>query len=112
MDSLTLTGGNGSGGDGGACVVGDSTLRLKRSTLTGNTALGGLGGGIQMFGVAEVQVVDSLVSDNSASGAGGGLMSFSGDFTIPVTFAGLHPGLDPNGDENVFWRHRFGSTAP
>jgi hypothetical protein len=70
VSSLTLSGGNGSGG--GGAIQNSGALTLSRVTLSGNTTTSD-GGAIRNDGV--VTLVNSTVSGNSANGNGGGIAS-------------------------------------
>jgi CSLREA domain-containing protein len=77
ISSLTLSGGNGSEGDGGA-IQNSGTLTLNRVTLSGNT--GASGGAIRNDGA--LVLTNTTISGNNASGNGGGLYNVAGTATL------------------------------
>ncbi len=79
LSGLTLTGGNGGGGDGGA-VFTDSDLAIDACVITGNTAAP-FGGGVRGFNTS-VGLSNSTVSGNSATSVGGGLHVGLGGLTV------------------------------
>jgi len=68
ISNLTLTRGNGSGGDGGA-IQNNGTLTLTAVTLNANKAVNG--GAITNVGT--LSIVDTTISGNAANNNGGGL---------------------------------------
>ncbi|MGQ0804127.1 MAG: choice-of-anchor Q domain-containing protein [Actinomycetota bacterium] len=75
IDSATITGGNGTLGDGfsGAGIVSGGPVVLTNSTVTNNTTTISTGGGIHSNG--NVTLTNSTVSMNTAAGNGGGIGS-------------------------------------
>ena len=73
LSGMTITGGNGSGGQGGGIFNG-GTLAITHSSIAGNTTPF-IGGGIHSQG--RLTVSDSVISGNSASNAGGIESAFS-----------------------------------
>ncbi len=68
IEGLTLTGGNGGGGIGGA-ILSAERLTLFQVTITGNAST--LGGGLYSSG--QLIIADSIITDNVSAVAGGGL---------------------------------------
>lgn len=75
---LTLKGGNGAGGNGGA-IYNFNNLTLTRCTLSGNSA--GAGGAIQNDG-GTLTLTQCTLSGNSATGTGGAISQTSGSLTL------------------------------
>ena len=73
ISNLTISGGNGSGGDGGA-IQNNGTLTLAGVTLSGNSALDG--GAIRNDG--SLVLINTTISGNNATVDGGGLYSAIG----------------------------------
>jgi hypothetical protein len=71
MNGFRITGGNGSGGDGGA-IVNAGNLTLNNMIVQANSA--GIGGGIYTFGVgSRLTINGGSILGNSARGGGGGI---------------------------------------
>jgi CSLREA domain-containing protein len=93
LSSLTITGGNGAGGDGGA-VQNNGTLTLNGVTLNANNAVNG--GAIRNDGT--VTLINTTMSGNTATGNGGGFYNAAGSATlICVTVAYDRSDSDSNG---------------
>jgi CSLREA domain-containing protein len=75
--NLTLTGGNGLGGDGGA-IQNNGTLTLNGVTLNGNSAING--GAIRSDGA--LVLINTTISGNTATGDGGGLYNAIAQATL------------------------------
>lgn len=101
LRGLTLTRGNGSGGDGGSIAFG-GTLNLDRCTFSGN-ASSGSGGAIASFGT--LRATDCIFSENLSGGVGGGIEVFSG--TAELTRCTLSG--NTAGDCGALWMQ--GNTA-
>ncbi len=74
LDSLTITGGNATGGSGGGIRVFGSSLTLQNSTVTGNSAAAG--GGLFSFTNLSGQtttLINCTVTNNTATVRGGGI---------------------------------------
>ncbi len=83
LSNLTLTGGNGSGADGGA-IQNNGTLTLKGVTLSGNSGVNG--GAIRNDGA--LILTNTTISGNHATGDAGGLYNALGTATVTnVTIA-------------------------
>ena len=81
--TMTLTGGNGLGGDGGA-IQNNGTLTLNGVTLSGNSAING--GAIRNDG--NLVLTNTTISGNTANADGGGLFTAIGQATLTnVTIA-------------------------
>ncbi|PYS23626.1 MAG: hypothetical protein DMF72_08740 [Acidobacteria bacterium] len=93
ISNLTLTGGNGSGGNGGA-IQNNGTLSLKGVTLNNNTATNG--GAIRSDGA--LVMTNCTISGNRANGDGGGLYNAINQATLTnVTVAYNRADNDNNG---------------
>ncbi|MFN2576660.1 MAG: LamG-like jellyroll fold domain-containing protein [Pyrinomonadaceae bacterium] len=93
INSLTLTGGNGSSGDGGA-IQNNGTLILNGVTLSANAAVNG--GAIRSDGA--LALTNTTLSGNRASENGGGLYSAINQATLTnVTVAYNRSDNDNNG---------------
>lgn|GEM_PF-2901146 len=92
ISKLTLTGGNGSGGDGGAILT-NGTLTLNAVTLNGNRANNG--GAIRSDGT--LILTNTTISGNRANGDGGGLYQNANQATLTnVTIADNRSDYDGN----------------
>lgn len=89
INGLTITGGNGAGGEfsgnGGAILVGansNSTLTLTNCVISNNQA--SVGGGIYGFGLATINIVNSTITANTAidNPGGGGIYFYLGTLNI------------------------------
>ena len=105
FDGLTLTGGRGTSGFGGAVDAFYSYLTVQGSTFAGNISYGGYGGGAIYTG-ADLTVENSTFFDNIAIdgtntsvGHGGGAIFFKGGdlSVINTTFAENQALNGPNG---------------
>lgn len=78
LRGLTLTGGNGSGANGGA-ILNDGTTALERCTLTGNSAATGSGGAILNSAGALMSLLQCTLAGNAAAtnGGGGAILNYS-----------------------------------
>ncbi len=79
FDSLTITGGNTTGGGGAIGISTNAVLTVTNSVITGNTA--DVGGAIRNSG-GSVVITNSTISSNFASSGGGAIYNSNGDLTI------------------------------
>jgi CSLREA domain-containing protein len=109
ISRLTLSGGNGSGGDGGA-IQNNGILTLTNVILSGNSTTQN-GGAVRNDGT--LVLVNSTLSGNSALGAGGALVSGSGRFATVVnsTISGNTSAQAGGGINSTGWLVMKNSTV-
>ena len=77
MTNFRITGGNGSGGDGGA-IQNAGNLTLNNMVIEANTATNNDGGGIYTFGVGSRLTINGGSILANSAGTGGGIVGFDG----------------------------------
>ncbi len=80
LSGMTITGGTGSGGDGGG-IFNEGNLTLTHSVVTGNQTSGGFSGG-GIVNNSTLTVTNSTVSGNTSDRFGGGIWNSVGVSTV------------------------------
>lgn len=96
LNSLTITGGSDTTGNGGGGILNAGTLNINDSTFSGNSSADGGGGAIASLGsLANLNMVDCTVANNNAAFAA--IWSHGGAMNLTFCTVSLNTGSEGTG---------------